>query len=250
MDATVETIGDQQAGGAAGAPPAVRAMGLGVQFDDRQILQQIDFSIPPGQAVALLGANGAGKSTLLRVLATLIRPSKGKLELFGRAIGPLAARVRLRVGIIAHQSMLYRDLSIRENLEFFAKLYDVAKPVARAEEMLTMVGLLPRADDAVKTLSRGMTQRVSIARSLIHDPDLLLADEPFNGLDAASTEALEALLRRLGQAGTAVVMANHNIPQTLSLTDRSIVLRQGRVVADKPSADMTVEEVLAEMSGT
>jgi len=248
VDATAEPETHAAANDAPETPSAVKATGLGLHFDDRRILQQIDLDVPPGQAVALMGANGAGKSTLLQVLATLIHPSQGRLELFGETIGPRSGGIRRRIGIIAHQSILYRDLSIRENLEFFGKLYDVVAAAERTREMLEMVGLAPRADDAVKTLSRGMTQRVSIARALMHDPDLLLADEPFNGLDAASTKALEALLRRIGQAGKAVIMANHDIAQSLALADRAVVLRQGRVVVDRPAGEIAVEDVLCEMS--
>lgn len=229
---------------------AVSAEGLRVEIDGRHILDKISLDIPRGQAVALMGANGAGKSTLLRVLATLTAPSEGELRLFGQRIGPAAAAVRSKIGIISHQPMLYRDLSIRENLEFFGRLYDAASPRARATEMLALVGLTNRSGDAVKTLSRGMVQRAAIARAMMHDPALLLADEPFEGLDAPSARSLETLLNRLRGEGRTLIMANHDVPRSLALTDRAVLLRRGRVVMDRPSAALTAQEVLEEIART
>ena len=229
---------------------AVSGDGLCVEIDGRHILDKISLDIPCGQAVALMGANGAGKSTLLRVLATLTPPSEGELRLFGQLIGPAAAAVRSRIGIISHQPMLYRDLSIRENLEFFGRLYDAASPRARATEMLALVGLTNRAGDAVKTLSRGMVQRAAIARAMMHDPGMLLADEPFDGLDAPSARSLETLINRLRGQGRTLIMANHDVVRSLALTDRAVVLRRGRVVMDRPSADLTSQEVLEEIART
>jgi len=199
--------------------------------------------------MALLGANGAGKSTLLKVLATFMPPSSGTLELFGSKIGVNAGAIRSQIGIISHQPMLYRDLSAIENLVFFGRLYDVANARDRAEEMLRLVGLSNRADDAVKTLSRGMIQRVSIARALMHDPDLLLADEPFDGLDVPSANALEAFLGRLQAQGKTVVIANHDIAQTLRLADTVFVLHRGERVLEARADDIEVADVVREMTG-
>ena len=228
----------------------VLAEGLCVEIDGRHILDKISLNVPAGQAVALMGANGAGKSTLLRVLATLTAPSEGELRLFGRRIGPAAAAVRSRIGIISHQPMLYRDLSIRENLEFFSRLYDTPSPRARATEMLALVGLTSRSGDAVKTLSRGMVQRAAIARAMMHDPALLLADEPFEGLDAPSARSLETLLNRLRADGRTLIMANHDVARSLALTDKAVLLRRGRLVLDRPSAALTGQEVLEEIART
>ena len=231
-------------------PPAVMAAELCLAIDETPILRNISIEIPAGASVALLGANGAGKSTLLRVLGTLTPPSSGRLDLFGRTVGPQAADLRARIGIIAHQPMLYRDLSARENLEFFARLYDVPAPAERAMEMLAVVGLAHRADQAVKALSRGMTHRVAIARALVHGPDLLLADEPFDGLDVPSAGVLEALLGRLHDEGKTLIIANHDIAQSLALADRTVVLRQGRIAIDAPTANLTAETVLREIAAT
>jgi ABC-type multidrug transport system ATPase subunit len=152
--------------------------------------------------------------------------------------------------MIAHQPMLYRDLSARENLAFFGNLYGLAKPAARIAELLDMVGLPDRADDPVKTLSRGMTQRIAIARALMHDPQLLLADEPFDGLDAPSSQALEELLRRLRGQGRTLIVSNHDIPQSLRLTDHVIVLKGGRIVLNTLAAGLAPTDVLERMGRT
>ena len=218
---------------------------MSLRLDDRLILQDINLDIPAGTTVALMGANGAGKSTLLRILAVLTPPTHGSVELFGVRVGPTVWAVRSQIGLIAHQPILYRDFTLRENLEFFGKLYDVPKPADRAGELLDLVGLSHRQDDAVKTLSRGMTQRVSIARALMHDPNLLLADEPFNGLDAPSIDAMELLLERLHNDGKTVIMSGHDICQSLHLGDTVVLLRQGRVVLNT-SADKIDEKTLRE----
>ncbi|MEI7837729.1 MAG: ABC transporter ATP-binding protein, partial [Planctomycetota bacterium] len=165
---------------AAGSLCAVDAEAVTLRLDDRTILKNVHLRLAPGGALALLGANGAGKSTLLKVLAMLLHPTSGTLRLFGEPAGPLAGALRRRLGIIAHQPMLYRDLTLTENLEFFGKLYGRSDTADRARQLLERVGMSDRAGDPVKTLSRGMTQRVAIARALMHDPDLLLADEPFD----------------------------------------------------------------------
>ena len=227
----------------------MRAAGLSLTIDDKPILRGLDFEAPAEAITALLGANGAGKSSLLRILATLTHPSGGELEMFGLPIRSAMWKIRSKIGVIAHQPMLYRDLSAKENLEFFAKLYDVANPSARAMELLEMVGLPHRADDQIKTLSRGMTQRVSIARALMHDPDLLLADEPFNGLDAPSIDALERLLTQLRKNGKTVILANHDIHQSLKLASKVIVLRLGRIVIDQDAGSLDEAGVLEALSG-
>jgi heme exporter protein A len=225
----------------------IRAMKLGKSLDDRRILHDINLEIAAGEFVGLLGANGAGKSTLLKIIATLMPPSEGEIELFGQQPNRNAVAVRAKIGLVGHQPMLYRDLSARENLGFFARLYSLQDPDKRAERMLRMVGLLDRADDPVKNFSRGMTQRVSIARALLHDPALILADEPFAGLDAPSVQALEGLLKQLSTSGRTIVMVNHDIDQSLQLADRAVVLRQGTIALDQPTHRLYAREVLSEV---
>lgn len=227
------------------AEAVVLARKLEKTISERRILFDLDFAIQAGEYVALLGANGAGKSTLLKVLATLIAPSGGELQLLGRSLTRDPAGIRARIGLIGHQSMLYRDLSARENLEFFAQLYGLPHPVQRAKQMLQAVDLLHRAEDPIKAFSRGMTQRVAIARALLHDPQLLLADEPFAGLDVPSTQTVERLLGELNAAGKTIVLVNHDIAQSLRLSRRTLVLRRGRLVIDRPSAELDVPAVLA-----
>jgi heme exporter protein A len=231
--------------------PAVSAERLCREMDGRSVLRDLSFSIEPGEFVALLGANGAGKSTLLKVMATLLSPTSGTLAMFGEACGAneRAMSVRTRIGLIGHGAMLYRDLSPLENLVFFGKLYGVVKPAKRAAELLGWLDLSHRAHDPVKTFSRGMTQRVAIARALMHEPELLLADEPFAGLDAPSIASLASMLSRLHDQGCTIVLTNHDIPQSLQLAERAIVLRQGRIVLDGTTRSMDPEGVLDSVRG-
>ena len=227
----------------ASAATAVQAVGLGKIIDDHVILRDINFQIPTGSYVALLGANGAGKTTLLNILSTLIPPSDGQLMMFGQAVGRESSAVRARLGLIGHNTMLYRDLSARENLIFFGRLYGLAEPQARADELLEYVGLASRGDDPVKTYSRGMAQRAAIARALMHDPELLLADEPFAGLDAPSRKMLEHMLAQLNEQGRTIVLASHDIERSLDLAQKMLVLRQGRLVIDRATAELNATTV-------
>ena len=231
----------------------VKATALGKTIDERPILREVDLDLGQGRFLALLGANGAGKSTLLKVLATLAPATSGSLLLFGHDLtkshggGGTLNKVRARIGLIGHQSMLYHDLSACENLVFFGKLYGVKEPRNRAMHLLTGLRLADRAHDPVKAFSRGMIQRVAIARALMHSPDLLLADEPFAGLDAPSTKMLEEVLTDLHAAGKTVILANHDIAQSLRLAEHAIVLRKGRKVIDQPTFQLDTKTVLSEM---
>jgi heme exporter protein A len=232
---------------AAAAAPAVELIDLCKSIDDRSILRQVTLSIDRGQFVSVLGANGTGKSTLLRVVSTLVPPTTGALKLFGERATATSVALRRRIGLIGHQSMLYRDLSPAENLTFFARLYGLDNVLSRVARMLEMIGLSDRAADPVRTFSRGMVQRVAIARALLHDPELILADEPFDGLDAPSIESLEHLLAALGEAGKTILMVNHDIEQSVRISDRVIVLRGGRVAVDQPTHRVYARELLSEV---
>jgi len=231
------------------AEPAVRADGLSYTLDGRMVLADIDLDIPAGAGVALMGANGAGKSTLLRVLAGLIAPTAGRLCLFGSDSARSRSDVRARVGLVGHQPMLYRDLTALENLEFFGKLYRVAAPRARGMALLDELGMAARAHDPVRSLSRGLVQRVAVARALVHGPGLLLADEPFSGLDGGSAAALEALLARLVAEGTTVVTATHDLGQAPRIAERIVVLRKGRIEIDSRAREADGAEVAAAIGG-
>jgi ABC-type multidrug transport system ATPase subunit len=227
---------------------AVSVERLRKSFDEKRILRDITFAIPQGRFTALLGANGAGKTTLLKILATLLPPSQGEITIFGGDSRRNCAQVRARLGLIGHNAMLYRDLSPLENLVFFGGLYGVPAAEKRARELLSYVQLATRADDPVKTFSRGMLQRVSIARALMHDPDLLLADEPFAGLDAPSTRMLEEMLSKLSDEGKTVILCNHDIEQSLRLVQHVLVLRKGDLILDKPAEGVDSEAILREVT--
>jgi heme exporter protein A len=186
---------------------------------------------------------------LLKVLATLMPVTAGRVELFGETASATSAGLRRRIGLIGHDSMLYRDLTARENLEFFGRLYGIPNPASRTARLLQVMGLLDRADDPVKSFSRGMTQRVAIARALVHDPELILADEPFDGLDAPSVAATEELLDRLHQTGKTILLVNHDIAQSLRIARRILVLSRGRILIDALTDTLDAASVLAEVGG-
>jgi heme exporter protein A len=217
------------------ASPALSARGLIRGFSGRIAVDGVDLEVAFGERVALLGPNGAGKSTLLRLAATLLRPDAGDLRVCGHPCPEAAHRVRGRLGLLGHDPMVYRDLSARQNLEFFARLHGLDRPGRRALDALDGVGLLVRADDPVRTFSRGMAQRLGLARALMPDPELLLLDEPHAGLDAAGAEMLDRTLRE-GPPGRAVVLVTHDLHRALELCGRAVVLRGGRVVEDAPTA--------------
>jgi heme exporter protein A len=183
------------------------------------------------------------------VLSTLTAPTQGELHLLGRRVDrAAAATLRARIGMIGHQPMLYGDLSAEENLVFFGSLYGVANPRRRAADLLERVGLADRVRDAAKTFSRGMTQRLAIARGLMHEPDLIPADEPFSGLDLPSSQKLEELLAGLHGSGKTIVLVNHDLAQSLRLAQRVVVLRRGRVAGDHASEKTSLETVVAEVT--
>ena len=199
-------------------------------FGRRKALSQINFTCEPGEIIGLLGPNGAGKSTLLSILATLVKPSAGRIEYGDRTADEGGAGIRARIGMLGHDLFLYPELTARENLSFFADLYglpDVPAVVARA---LDRSGLSTRGDDPVSSFSRGMRQRVALERALLHDPRLILLDEPFTGLDQVSTQALVGRLREQQQAGCIVILATHDLDVADGLITRAVYLRNGRIV--------------------
>jgi len=206
----------------------VSCRSLSKRFGHAVALDGLDLALAPGESVAVLGPNGAGKSTLLRLLAGLARPSEGHLEVDGTAAHRREARAR--VGYIGHATLLYGDLTARENLIFAGRLHGVAKPGARADALLGEEELGHAADHPVQALSRGMAQRVAIARGLVHDPPLVLLDEPFSGLDRAAAQRLTRRLQRLRAGGRSVVLVTHELTRAAELADASLVLSRGRVV--------------------
>lgn len=220
-----------------GDPPAgllLRGRGLVRRFGERAALAGVDVDLRAGERLVVLGPNGAGKSTLLRVAATLLRPDGGELEVCGHRCPGDAAGARGRIGLLGHEPMVYRELSAAQNLEFFADLHGVAGARARALDALEEVGLLARAHDPVRTFSRGMAQRLGLARVLMTDPDLLLLDEPHAGLDAQGARMLDAALVA-PRPGRAVMLVTHEVERGVALADRVLVLRAGRCVLDAPA---------------
>jgi heme ABC exporter ATP-binding subunit CcmA len=209
--------------------PAVSLRGLSKRFGRAAALQAVDLDVQPGTTLAVLGANGAGKSTLLRLVAGLARPSAGRVEVAGH---PAAHReARRQVGYVGHATGLYPSLSARENLIFAARLYGLAKPGERADAALEREGLSEVAGRSVGGFSRGMAQRLAIARGLIHDPRVVLLDEPFTGLDRVSADRLELRLADLRQETRTVIWVTHDPERAARASTAAIVLARGQVVA-------------------
>ena len=210
----------------------VRASGISRHFGRRRALSQITFSCRAGEVLGLLGPNGAGKSTLLAIVSTLLRPSAGHLEYGAHDASHAGAFLRQRLGWLGHDLQLYPELSARENLTFFARLQGVTDVAARVTQALADARLESRADDLVSGFSRGMRQRLALERALLHDPRLLLLDEPFTGLDGPSTSALAVRLTHLAGAGRLVMLATHEVDLADDVLTRALILREGRVVDD------------------
>jgi heme exporter protein A len=209
-------------------PPLVEAKALVRAFGARRAVDGVDVSLARGECLALFGPNGAGKTTLLRLLAGLLSATDGSAAIAGVALPAAAARAR--VGLISHRSMLYDALTARENLRFAAGLYGVRDPHGAADRALAALRVADRADVVVRSLSRGLQQRVAIARAIVHAPDVLLADEPYTGLDAQGGAALTALLHERREAGAALVVVTHHLHEGLALATHAVVMRAGRFV--------------------
>jgi heme exporter protein A len=208
----------------------IAAVEVGRHYGRRRALTDISFTAGAGDILGLLGPNGAGKSTLLAILGTLLAASTGRVDYGTAAIDADRSGVRARIGMLGHDLFLYPELTAFENLVFFGRLYDVPDAAARARQALDRAGLAARADDAVSSLSRGMRQRVALERALLHQPRLLLLDEPFTGLDQASASALVARLREEQQRGVVTVLATHDLDIVDGLLTSALFLRAGRRV--------------------
>ncbi len=202
---------------------AIELEGLERHYGERPALVGVTLALEPGRTLGVFGSNGAGKTTLLRVLATLLRPHGGRARVLGAELPGEAWKVRGRVGYLGHEPLLYRELSARENLRFYARLHGVVP--ARVEELLAAVGMERRAADPVRDLSRGMVQRVAAARAVLHDPPLLLLDEPRAGLDPGAAELLEPLIGRA--SGRTRVLVTHDLEGGLAESDLALGLRGG-----------------------
>jgi heme exporter protein A len=212
--------------------------GLTKAFGPRAALAGVDLEIGAGERVLLVGPNGAGKTTLLRILATLSRPTGGIARVAGCDVTRADARVRRMIGFLSHESFLYDDLTARQNLRFYARMYGLRDPDLRIEFLLNAVGLERRADDLVRGFSRGMQQRLAVARAVLHEPQLLLLDEPYTGLDAAAADALTAYLEALTAGGCTLLLTTHHPAEEGQLAQRVVVMRSGQVVEDGPVGEL------------
>jgi heme exporter protein A len=201
------------------------------RFGLKTVLRGVDFDVQPGEFVALLGPNGAGKTTFLRILASLSRPSLGEVKIAGYKLPHESAEVRARLGVVTHLPLLYDDLTAEENLRFYARMYNIPNPQLRITEVLEMVGLEARRYDLVRTFSRGMQQRLTIGRAILHDPDVVLFDEPYTGLDQDAATMLDAVLKAVAATGRTVVMTSHDLARAEDLATRFDVLSRGVIAA-------------------
>ena len=221
--------------------PAIELHDLGRAYGERVALSGVTLELPAGRTLAVFGANGAGKTTLLRILATLLRPHNGEARVLGRSLPGEGWAVRGRVGLLGHDPLLYRDLSARENLRFHARLHGVGRGAdrrggaERIEALLDAVGMARRADEPVHTLSRGMTQRVAVCRAVLHEPELLLLDEPLANLDPGAAAAVEPLIGP--GAGLTRVVISHDVAHGLAEADLVLGLRGGRQALLAPRAE-------------
>lgn len=221
----------------------IEASNLVKNFGNRRVLRGLDLAAGPGEIVALIGMNGAGKSTLMRILATLSRPDAGKLFLGGVSVKEKPIEVRRKIGVVLHAPMLYGNLTGEENLRFFCRLFDLPNPEERINTVLTSVNLVQRSSDLVRTYSRGMQQRLSIARSLLHEPQLLLMDEPYTGLDQTSSERLDLLIKDYARNGGTVLLATHDLQGMFQVATRVDILHQGRIAFSTPVDELTTSHL-------
>ena len=204
---------------------------LSRNFGRRRALSRVSLDCPSGETIGLLGPNGAGKSTLLAIVSTLAVPSSGEVRYGGRTAREIGPALRCRIGVLSHDLHLYSELTARENLVFFGRLYGVAEPEKASRAALDRARLADREGDLVSGFSRGMRQRLALERALLHNPRLLLLDEPFTGLDDASTFALIARLGELRAAGCITLLATHDLDVAETVLDRAVILQDGKVVA-------------------
>jgi heme exporter protein A len=215
------------------------------RFGLKNILRGIDFDVQPGEFVALLGPNGSGKTTFLRILASLSHPSLGDVYIAGFRLPDQAASVRARLGVVSHLPLLYGDLTAEENLRFYGRLYGVSRLDLRITEMLEMVGLELRRRDLVRTFSRGMQQRLAIGRAVLHDPDVLLFDEPYTGLDQDASAMLDGILRSVASQGRTVVMTSHDLGRAEDLASRFDILSRGVIAASATRKDLRKNSLIS-----
>jgi heme exporter protein A len=215
------------------------------RFGLKPVLRGVDFEVQPGEFVALLGPNGAGKTTFLRILASLSRPSLGEVSIAGYRLPNEAAQVRARLGVVSHLPLLYGDLTAEENLRFYGRMYGLTDLEQRIAEVLEMVGLEARRRDLVRTFSRGMQQRLAIGRAVLHDPDVVLFDEPYTGLDQDASSMLDEVLKTVAAKGRTVVMTSHDLARAEDLATRFDILSRGVISASASLKELKKTNLLA-----
>lgn len=215
------------------------------RFGLKTVLRGVDFSVQAGEFVALLGPNGAGKTTFLRILSSLSRPSLGEVKIAGFHLPHDAAQVRARLGVVSHLPLLYGDLTAEENLRFYARMYGIGNYELRITEVLEMVGLDHRRRDLVRTYSRGMQQRLAIGRAVLHDPQIMLFDEPYTGLDQDASSMLDEVLKTVAAQGRTVVMTSHDLARAEELATRFDILSRGVIAASATHKQLKKSNLLS-----
>ncbi len=223
--------------------PLIEVTRLRKAFGRHRVLKGIDMRIEAGSSVVMFGPNGAGKTTFLRILATLSKPTSGTVRVAGVDIRDNPEGIRQYLGLVGHAPLLYDDLTAYENLRFYARLYGMEASGERIRELLERVGLWHRRHDLVRTFSRGMVQRMAIARALLHNPPILLLDEPDTGLDPQAAEMMTDLLREIGGSERTIIMTTHHLERGLALADRVLILVGGEIVFDQPASDIDYQEL-------
>ncbi|MCX7831448.1 MAG: ABC transporter ATP-binding protein [Actinobacteria bacterium] len=222
--------------------PVIEVDRLEKSFGHKKALRGVNLKVFEGEFIVLFGPNGAGKTTLLKSISTLIRPTRGRILFKGKEIDDGSISLRETIGLVSHNTLLYEDLTAFENLLFYARMYGVPNPKQKIEELLHMVGLYHRKDDVVRTFSRGMLQRLTIARAILHDPPVLLLDEPYTGLDVQAMKILDDLLYNLKDGLRTFIMTSHDIQKGFEHATRLAILHSGEIVFDKKKEEISVLE--------
>jgi len=226
------------------AAPLIEVRQLFKRFGLKNVIRGLDFQVFPGEFVALLGPNGAGKTTFLRILASLSRPTFGVVEISGYRLPSQAAAVRRELGFVSHFPLLYGDLTAEENLQFYGRMFNLHDLKHRIQEVLDLVGLSSRGSDLVRTFSRGMQQRLAIGRAVLHDPEVILFDEPHTGLDQDACVMLDQVLRQVAGRGRTIVMTSHDLARAADLASRFDVLSYGKITASARRDEINPDNLL------
>ncbi|MBK8046979.1 MAG: ABC transporter ATP-binding protein [Anaerolineales bacterium] len=221
----------------------ISVQGVSKRFGRKRVLTGVDLNVEQGSVTTLLGANGAGKSTLMRIISGLAKPDRGDVVLGGVSLRKAGHELRRYIGLVTHAPLLYDNLSATENLAFYARLYDMEDAAPRIDAVLQAVDLWSRRKDPVRTFSRGMVQRLAIGRAILHDPPVLLLDEPDTGLDPASAELLADLIRTLGAANRAVLLTTHNLERARTWADSVSLLADGTIAFCEPAASFSEQSL-------